>query len=78
MHRMKVKGQTLSLEAKRLRISSTILERETWIVDDFVNRLKVTDYRLDTAKDLGAHVGIDNDAELVVFFCPSRRPRLEA
>jgi hypothetical protein len=38
-------------------------------VDEFGKRLGLRDYGLDTAKDLGANVGIDNDA-VVAFFGP--------
>jgi hypothetical protein len=67
---VKVEGQTLSpREAERVRIVSIVLERESWTVDEFGKRLGLRDYGLDTAKDLGADISIDNDA-MVAFFGP--------
>jgi hypothetical protein len=39
-----------------------VLERERWTVDDFAKKLGLRDYGIDTAKDLGAAMGIDNEA----------------
>lgn len=72
LQRVKVEGQTLSpQEVEKVRIASIILERESWTVDEFGKRLGLRNYGLDTAKDLGADVGIDNDA-MVTFFRPQR------
>lgn len=70
LQRVKVDSQTLSpREVERVRIASIALERESWTVDDFGKRLGLCNYGLDTTKDLGVNVGIDNNA-VVAFFGP--------
>jgi hypothetical protein len=70
MQRVKIEGQGLSpRKAERVRIASVVLERERWTMDDFAKKLGLRDYGIDTAKDLGANVGIDNEA-VVAFFGP--------
>ena len=67
---VKVEGNGLSSrEVEKIRLATIVLERENWTVDDFAKNLGVRDYGFDTLKDLGADVGIDNDA-FVAFFGP--------
>ena len=70
MQTVKVEGNGLSSrEVEKIRLATIVLERENWTVDDFAKNLGVRDYGFDTLKDLGADVGIDNDA-FVAFFGP--------
>jgi hypothetical protein len=70
VQRLKVEGNGLSSrEAEKIRVATLVLERESWTVDDFAKNLGVRDYGLDTSKDLGADVGIDNDA-IIAYFGP--------
>lgn len=55
-----------SREAERIRLAGLVL-RESSSVDDFAQNLGVRDYGLDTWKDLGADVGIENDT-IVPYF----------
>ena len=56
-------------DAERVQVASIVLERERWTIDDFAKILGLRDYGLDTAKDLRAAVGIDNEV-VIAFFGP--------
>jgi hypothetical protein len=68
MQRVKIEDQGLSpREVEHVQIASMLLERERWIVDDFAKKLGLRDYGIGTAKDLGAAVGINNEAVVALF-----------
>ena len=68
VQRVKVEGNGLSSSiAEKIRLATVVLEMDNWTIDDFTKNLGVRDYGLDTLKDLGADVGIDNDTVIAFY-----------
>ena len=65
---VKVEGNSLSSrEDEKIQVATIVLERKSWTIDGFAKNLGVRDCGFDILKDLGADVGIDNDATIAYF-----------